>query len=105
MHSIGWATKRELQRAVVLYDGYPDRTIRPRHLADVFTATKLYVSQSRYIWAPHADAKVRFSAYEMLVFAVHSLDCLRPFIPTGVSILPNWWMAWKTHVQVFYSVL
>ena len=103
-----WATKDDLKKAVVMYPAYPESRVKPRHLADVFTATKMYTTSSTgrgapFIWVPHSDAKVRFSAYEMLVFAVHSIDVLRPFVPADLLSPPDWWMAWKTHCQVFLA--
>ena len=102
----GWASKKQLRKRILRYP-YPSKLAKPRHLTDVFTKTKLFTTErtgrrAPFIWAPHSDSKVRFSAYEMLIFAVHSLDVFRPFVPASANddALPAWWMAWKTHVQV-----
>ena len=99
----GWCTEQQLRQAVVTHSYSTIRKLAsPKYLpSSLFTHTKVTVpaknGQPEYTcWGPHKEAKVPFSAYQTLIFTIHSLEIFRPFVPTS-GPLPAWWMA---HVQL-----
>ena len=52
-----------------------------------------------FTWGPHKTSKLPYSAAGTIIFTIHSLEILRPFVPdVPEAKLPTWWLAWRYHV-------
>lgn len=78
---------------------------RPGYLPDsIFTKTRLTLPDGTELWGPHKDAKLPYTAYGTLIFIVHSIEVLRPFLPHDAATY-KWWQAWVLHYHVIVQLL
>ena len=102
----GWGSESEVRKAISSHkyatrDGLSRPGFLPKKL---FVMTKVKVpardgKPAVTVWAPHKDAKLPYSAYQNLIYTIHSLEILRKFVPCD-SPLPTWWMVWVVHVAI-----
>lgn len=107
MVNYGWATQLQLKRAIVQHS-YAQcgehMSSTPGYLpSGLFTRTKVYTTSQTgkgapFIWGPHKEAKLPYTAHATLFFTIHSMELLRPFVPKTDDELPAWWLVWKYHV-------
>ena len=105
----GWATADEVRSDAVTFDWSPSGGslgfFRPSYFpADVFTSTKIYQKDGSWVWGPHKDSKLPFSAQGVTVFTVMSLAFLRRYIPSGQP-KPLWLQAWILHHLAYCMTL
>lgn len=107
LHHAGWATISQIQHALVTfkYGNGLSGFDRPGYVPpSIYTRTKVTLNNGKNIWGPHKHAKLPYSAYGMMVYTVHSLEVLRPFLPQDALDYP-WWAAWVEHVRVINQLL
>lgn len=82
---------------------------QPGYVPDtIFKRTKVEQDDGKFVWGPHSEAKLPYSAYGVLVFAVHSLQVLQQFFAEGAAEggrVPKWWQSWVLHVQAVNILL
>ena len=104
--AVGWGSESEVRKAISCHkyatrDGLSRPGFLPKKL---FVMTKVKVpardgKPAVTVWGPHKDAKLPYSAYQNLIYTIHSLEILRKFVPRD-SPLPTWWMVWVVHVAI-----
>lgn len=78
---------------------------RPGYIPDsIFVKTRVTLADGTEIWGPHKEAKLGYSAYGTLIFLVHSIEVLRPFLPQN-AMTYKWWQAWVLHYHVIVQLL
>ena len=114
MVAAGWATEQDLRVAIASHKyATRDGLSRPGFLpSKLFVMTKVKVPAqggrpAATVWAPHKEAKLPYSAYQNLIYTIHSLEMLRKFVPVASAAepLPAWWMAWVLHVAIVSHTL
>ena len=102
----GLATPEQLREHAQSFDWSPGVVtgsttfFRPQYIPlSIFTSTKVVQPDGSWVWGPHKDAKMPFSASGMVTFTVMSPTFFSRFIPSSwtLSSSPAWWRAWVLH--------
>lgn len=111
----GLATEKEIREHAQSFDWSPGvgaddgtRFFRPQYIPpSIFTSTKVEQPDGSWVWGPHKDAKLPFSAAGMVTFTVMSLSFFGRFIPSTwtLSTSPSWWRAWVLHSNAACATL
>ena len=97
----GYASKDDIRQAAFVFDWSPGESAgfsNPTYLPDkLFTNTKVYQPDGSWVWGPHKDIKLPFSAAGIFSFTVMSIEFLRQFLPQAMPAWPPFWRAWVLH--------
>ena len=111
----GLATPAQIREHAQQFDWSPGdsapagtRFFRPHYIPEsVFTSTQVPQDDKSWVWGPHKDAKLPFSAAGMVTFTVMSIAFFSRFIPSSwtLSSCPAWWKAWVLHANAACATL
>ena len=104
----GLATPEQLKRRASTFDWTPGGSsgfFRPNYIPDkIFVSTKIHQPDGSWVWGPHKDISLPFSAAGVTTFTLASTEFFRPFIPED-SPIPDWLNAWHLHAAGFAMTL
>ena len=99
----------QIQSEALIFDWSPGEQqgfFRPDHIPDaVFTSTKVPQPDGSWVWGPHKDAKLPFSAAGVITFTIMSLQFIKTFTPPALEVWPVWLKAWVLHARAVCAIL
>ena len=108
----GLATVTELCEHAHAFEWSPGCTSTTQYRShyipeSIFVRTKVEQPDGSWVWGPHKDAKLPYTASGMVTFTVMSIPFFRRFIPSTwtLSSSPAWWRAWVLHAHAACATL